>query len=326
MIEGRNHPPLFFNIMTENPKTKIDTAENLLRQGRYDDAITVLKEIHREFPDEDSVLLMLSWACYDSGNTDEAIKYLNMLLEKELRRKVFTGFAFDELVRIYKQQKNFKALVEVCEKAVAVQPEDVGLLTELGTAYLQSGHCHRACTVFEKLIKIENDNPVFYCNLGEALFAAGLYQESEQAYQKAGEIDSEQTDRYYYKIASLFQQIQNHQDAERCLNQCITLNPSNPLYYCSIGDSLIYQGQIQKAWAAYEKAVQLDRSSAGAFFNRLGNSLMKAEKYSAAANAFQSAVKYEPVRHYYSNLASAYKGMGLDAQAEAVMFEINKLR
>lgn len=312
--------------MNEEQKTKIDLAENFLRQGQYDDAIALLKEIHRTSPDEDSALLMLSWACYDSGNTFEAINYLNILLERELKRKVFTGFAFDELVRVYKQQKDFKNLVEICEKAVAVQPEDVGLLTELGTAYLQSGQTQKACTVFEKLIKIESDNPAFYCNWGEALFAAGLYQESEQAYRKASEIDSEQADHYYFKIAILFQQVQNHQDARRLLNKCATLNSSNPLYYCSVGDSLICQGEIQQALAAYEKAVQLDHSSAGAFYNRLGNSLMKAENYSEASKAYLSAVKYEPVRQYYLNLALAYKGMGLDAQAEMITLEINKLR
>lgn len=310
--------------MNTNQKTKIDLAESLLRQSQYDDAIALLKEIHKESPEEDSALLMLSWACYDSGNTDEAIKYFNVLLEKELKQKVFTGFAFDELVRIYKQRKDFENLVVISEKAVAVHPEDVGLLTELGNAYLQSGHAKKACRIFEKLVGIESDNPAFYCRWGEALFANGLYQESEQAYQKAGEIDSEQADCYYHKIAMLFQQVKNHQDAERLLNKCITLNSSNPFYYCSAGDSLIGLGQIQEALASYEKAVQLDKSSAGAFFNRLGNSLMKAENFSEAAKAFQYAVKYEPVRQYYLNLAWAYKEMGLAAQAETIILELNK--
>ena len=103
------------------------------------------EEIHKEYPEEESVILMLSWAYYDSGNTEQAVKYLNLLLERELKRKVFTGFAFDELVRIYKQEKDFEKLVEICERAIAAQPEDVGLLTELGNAYLQSGEAKKAC-------------------------------------------------------------------------------------------------------------------------------------------------------------------------------------
>ena len=111
----------FFLIMIEENKTikKIDSVENLLRQGKYREAIVLCEEIHKAYPEEESVLLMLSWAYYDSGDTKQAIKHLNTLLERELKRKVFTGFAFDELVRIYKQEKNFHKLVEICERAVA---------------------------------------------------------------------------------------------------------------------------------------------------------------------------------------------------------------
>ena len=267
---------------------------------------------------------MLSWAYYDSGETEQAIKYLNMLLERELKRKVFTGFAFDELVRIYKQEKNFHKLVEICERAVAAQPEDVGLLTELGNAYLQSGQAKKACGIYEKLIEIENDNPAFYCYWGEALFAAGLIQESEKAYLKAGEIDPDQADHYYFKIAVLFQQARNHKDAERLLNKCITVNSSNPLYYCSLGDSLIGLGQIQKALEAYEKAVQYDNSRAGAYYNRLGHPY-EDRNFSQAADAFKSAIAMKPRQPYYLSLASAYREMGLADQADKIMCEVNKI-
>ena len=73
-----------------------------------------------------------------------------------------------------------------------LQPEDVGLLVELGNAYLQSGQAKKACGIYEKLIEIESDNPALYCHWGEALFAAGLSQESEKAYLRAGEIDPDQ--------------------------------------------------------------------------------------------------------------------------------------
>jgi tetratricopeptide (TPR) repeat protein len=318
----------FFNVMIEEKKTKrkVDSAEDLLKQGKYREAIALCEEIHKEYPEEESVVLMLAWAYYDSGETQQAIKYLNLLLERELKRKIFTGFAFDELVRIYRQEKDFHKLTEICERAVGAQPEDIGLLTELGNAYLQSGEAKRACDIYEKLIGIESDNPVFYCQWGEALFAAGLIKESEKAYLKASEIDSDQPDRYYFKIAVLFQQVGNYRESEKLLNKCIAVNPSNPLYYCSLGDILVGQGQLQDAQAAYETAVQCDNSGAGAYYNRLGHALMKTNNFSQAVEAFKSAITYDPVRPYYLNLASAYKGMGFADQADMIMREINKIR
>ena len=303
-------------------REKIDSVENLLRQGKYHEAIVLCEELHKAYPEEESILLMLSWAYYDSGDTKQAIKHLNILLERELKRKVFTGFAFDELVRIYKQKKDFNKLVKICERAVAAQPEDVGLLVELGNAYLQSGQAKKACGIYEKLIGIENDNPAFYCHWGEALFAAGLIQESEQAYLRASEIDPDQPDRYYFKIAVLFQQAGNHKEAERLLNKCITVNSSNPLYHCSLGDNLIVLGQIPKALKAYETAVQYDNPGAGAYYNRLGHALMKANNFSQAVEAFKSAIAHDPALPYYLSLAVAYKGMGLADRADKIMCEV----
>jgi tetratricopeptide (TPR) repeat protein len=302
----------------------IDSVENLLRQGKYRDAIVLGEEIHKAYPEEESVVLILSWVYYDSGNTKQAIKHLNTLLERELKRKVFTGFAFDELVRIYKQEKNFHKLVEICERAVAAQPEDVGLLAELGNAYLQSGQAEKACGIYEKLIEIESDNPALYCHLGEALFAAGLSEESEKAYLRAGEIDPDQPDHYYFKIAVLFQQAGNHREAERLLNKCITASSANPLYYCSLGDSLIGLGQIPKALKAYETAVQYDNPGAGAYYNRLGHTLMKTNHFSQAAKAFKSAIAHDSARPYYLSLAAAYKAMGLADRADKIMREVIK--
>ena len=62
----------------ESKSRGIDSVENLLRQGKYREAIVLAGEIHKVYPEEESVLLMLSWAYYDSGNTKQAIKYLNI--------------------------------------------------------------------------------------------------------------------------------------------------------------------------------------------------------------------------------------------------------
>jgi tetratricopeptide (TPR) repeat protein len=85
-------------------------------------------------------------------------------------------------------------------------------------------------------------------------------------------------------------------------------------------------GQIPKALKAYETAVQYDNPGAGAYYNRLGHTLMKTNHFSQAVEAFKSAINYEPARPYYFSLASAYKSMGLDDQAEKILCEVKKIR
>jgi tetratricopeptide (TPR) repeat protein len=291
---------------------KLDDADELLKQGKYSEAIVLLEEIHQAHPEEESALLMLAWAHYDSGATEKAIAYLEILLKRELQRKIFTGFAFDELVRIFKQEKNFSKLVEICTNVVAAQPDDTGLLTELGNAYLLAGRAQEACRIFEKLVQLENDNHAFYCLWGEALFTAGKTSESEAAYLQAGEIDPDQADHYCYKIADLFAKSGRYEEAKRLLNTCIAANPANPLYHCCLGDTLVGLGRIREAQAEYDTAAHYDNSGAGAYYNRFGNVLARTNYHQEAMEAFARALKIEPDNPVYTrHLALSYKALGL---------------
>ena len=301
----------------------IDRAQQLLKEGKYPEAIALCEAVHQTHPEEESVLLILAWAHYDNGDTQKAIHYLETILERELKRKIFTGFAFDELVRIYKQERKFDKVVEICSKAVNAQPQDIGLLAELGGAYLNDGKPQDACQIFEKLISMENDNPVFYCRWGEALFAAGLTSEAHTAYMQAGKIDPEEADRYYFQLANLFHNTGNYNDGLKLLQDCISVNPSNSLYYCSLGDILIAMGRVDEALAAYKTAMQYDSASAGVYYNRLGHTFMKAKYFSQAIDAFKAAIEFDAAKPYYHGLASAYEAMGLVDAAHELLYKNN---
>ena len=298
--------------MKENNKItdKLDRADNLLRQGKYAEAIAFLEETRGIYPEEESILLRLAWASWDNGNKDRSIEYWVTLLDRELQRKVFTGFAYDELVRIYKQEGEIRKLVDLCEKAAAVQPQDVGLLEELGKAYLLSSRNEKACDTFKKLTSLESDNPAFYCLFGEALMAAGKTEECEEAYLQAGLIDPDEVDRYLFQAANLYSGAGHQDKAQKLLTKCLEIAPSNGLYYCALGDILIALKQPEDAFMAYEKACQCNRPHTAAYFNRLGNSLLKAELFTDAIKAFEAALAFDistPCRH---NLEKAYTASG----------------
>jgi len=279
---------------------KLDTADTLLKQGKYSEAIKLYEEIHEAYPEEESVLLMLAWAHYDSGSTEKAVACLEILLTREMQRKIFTGFAFDELVRIYKQEKNFVKLIEICSNASAGYPDDVGLLIELGNAFQAAGRAREACDIYKNLISLENDNPAFHCLLGEALFSAGLTAESEAQFLRAGGLDPDQVDHYYFKMAGLFSQNRFFEDAARLLKKCLATKPDNPLYHCSLGDALVGLGEIVEAEKEYETAVNQDNRSSGAYYNRLGNVLSQERYHSEAVKAFKKALAREPDNPVYT--------------------------
>ena len=289
---------------------KLDWADDLLKRGQYHEAIAGLEEIHGMYPEDESVLIRLAWASWDSENKERSIRYWEILLDRELQRSVFTGFAYDELVRIYKQEGNIEKLVALCEKAATVQPQDIGLLEELGKAYLLAGQSEKACDIFKTLTTMEADNPAFYCRLGEALMAAGKTEAGEEAYRAAGQIDPADADRYLFRVADLYLKGGHFNAARRILTRCLEMAPSNSFYHCSLGDVLVALNEPQDAFMEYEKACQYNRPHTAAYLNRLGISLMKAGLFRDAARAFEAALSFDASTPCRRNLEESYKASG----------------
>jgi tetratricopeptide (TPR) repeat protein len=261
-------------VMTEEEKaSRLQQAEENLKAGRYREAITSYRALAGSSPEDESLLLSLAWAYYDSGNREQAIDCFERLFDRELARSVFTGFAYDELVRIYKTERNFNRLVDVCAKAAKAQPQDTVLLGELGSAYLKAGRIGDAISVFKKIIDREPDAVAIYCLLGEAFVAEGEYAQAEAVYASAAGIEPDAACTFYSRLAHCYLSAEEHARAETLFRKCLETEGENPLYHCSLGEALLRQGKVAEAKAAYETAIALHPGSAEAFYRRLASGL-----------------------------------------------------
>ncbi|MBP7766362.1 MAG: tetratricopeptide repeat protein [Deltaproteobacteria bacterium] len=304
-------PRFFFTAMKDDTLSQmLDKADRLSADGKPGAALALLEDCHRKHPGEESVLLRLAWALWDRGEGERSIACWKELLDRELQHRVFTGFAFDELVRIYKQERRHRDLVAVCEKAVHVQPGDVGLLEELGKAYLLSGENAQACRTFEKLAALEPDNPVFFCRLGEALVADGRYDAAEEAYRRAAALDPDEEDRFFLQAADLYLKAGQLSAAKRLVVRCLEIAPDNSLCRCFLGDILAAANETADAFAQYEQACSSDRPHAAAYMNRLGNVLLKAGRPADAVQAFEAALSFDETTPCRPHLERARRAAG----------------
>ncbi|MFA5810527.1 MAG: tetratricopeptide repeat protein [Thermoleophilia bacterium] len=262
-------------------------AEACLQAGHYQTAINIYLKLVADYPDEESLLLALAWAYYDDGRQDKAIQCFEQLFDKELSRKVFTGFAYDELVRIYKTLKRYDRLVALCTRAVIAQPHDTALLAELGSAYLQARMTREAMAAFRQAIALEPEGASLYCLLGETHLAAGEFAQAEEVYHHAAEIDPEAACSFFSRLAASYDRIGEHSREEKILRQCLAIMPLDPLYHCRIGDCLVNQGQLPSAAASYEQAIACAPDSADVFYHRWGHTLAAAQYHQEAMLVFR---------------------------------------
>jgi tetratricopeptide (TPR) repeat protein len=291
-------------------------ADEFMKAKRYDDAILLYQELVEMHPGEDSFLLSLAWAYHDSGRQGDAIVCFERLLRGELDRKVFTGFAFDELVRIFKERGDYERLLDICERAVAAQPDDIALLNDLGDAYLKAGKTSESVRVFLKMAEMEPDASATYCSLGNALVRAGDLDGAEAAYRRAVEIDPSEAGPFYNKLANVYFNEGHDERAEITFRKCLESRFDDPMYHCGLGDVLVKLGKIDDAQGFYEKAVDLHRASAGVYYNRFGNTLARGNHYNQAIEAFKKAIAADPHNpFYYVHLADSYAALGLSDEA-----------
>jgi tetratricopeptide (TPR) repeat protein len=310
------------NITEKNDTEQYERMAQLyMKEKRYPEAIAVYRQLIRMKPDMDSFVLCLAWALKDNGEVEEAVAQFEKLFQKELARRVFTGFAYDELVRLFRETKQHDRLVEVCERAVAVQSKDLALLYTLGDAYLRAGEPEKARKIFQGLLDEEPDSSQYHAAMGNALIAAGRFEEAEASYRKAIENDFPGKEGVFlnkmghsYMLAGAFER------AESAFRRAVETFSDEPIFRCDLGDALVMLGRVNEAFLSYGEAVRVNPAFEGTYYYRLGNRLMKENRAPEAVDAFHRAGAADPSNAFYKlALANALSSCGRTDEARKIL-------
>lgn len=296
-------------------------AQIYMREKRYPEAIAVYRQLIRMKPDMDSFVLCMAWALKDNGEVEEAVAQFEKLFQKELARRVFTGFAYDELVRLYRETKQHDRLVEVCERAVAVQTKDLALLYTLGDAYLRAGQLEKARPIFQGLLDEEPDSSQYHAAMGNTLIAGGRFEEAEAHYRQAIENDFPGKKGVFLdRMGHACMRAGAFERAESAFLGAVEASGEEPIFRCDLGDALVKLGRVDEAFRSYGEAVRVNPAFEGTSYNRLGNTLMKESRAPEAVEAFRRAGAADPVNAFYKlSLADALNSCGRIDEAKNIL-------
>lgn len=292
-----------------------------MKEKRYPEAIAVYRQLIQMKPDMDSFVLCLAWALKDNGEVEEAVAQFEKLFQKELARRVFTGFAYDELVRLFREMKQHDRLVEVCERAVAVQTKDLALLYTLGDAYLRAGQLEKARPIFQGLLDEEPDSSQYHAAMGNALIAGGRFEEAEAHYRQAIENDFPGKKGVFLdRMGHACMRAGAFERAESAFLGAVEASGEEPIFRCDLGDALVKLGRVDDAFRSYGEAVRVNPAFEGTSYNRLGNTLMKENRAPEAVEAFRRAGAADPVNAFYKlSLADALNSCGRTDEAKNIL-------
>ena len=162
-------------------------------------------------------------------------------------------------------------IVDDYNKAIALEPHDVGVYNDLGITYLQSGEYDKAIVSFDKVLELNPRYIITYNNRGIA-------------YSITGEYDKAIGD----------------------LTRAIELNPDYAFAYNNRGNAYDNTGEYDRAIKDYTKAIELEADYAEAYYNRGNAHDEKGERDKAIADYSQAIVLKPKVAEFYYTRGEAW--------------------
>jgi len=246
--------------MKQDPNTALEYVSNLLTTDRVNDAVSLLEQGVKQFPDNPEFSRRLSEVYSHLGKSEQALKQYNTILEKDPSN--FETW-YDKGV-LLAQMKDTPAAIEALEKSFSIQPINYSGLA-LATLYA-SAKDPRALELCDKLLATDTTG-----QQTEPIFMKGVYYSEVKDYDNAVKQfdecirrDWKMTDAYIEKGIVLLDQKKTNEALE-IFKLASTVSNTNADAYFWMARSYEALGNKADAIRNYERAISLDRNFAEAW-------------------------------------------------------------
>jgi tetratricopeptide (TPR) repeat protein len=233
------------------------------------------------------------------------------LLRRAKKQRPADFWINHELGMAFKHQSppNLPEAVRFLTAAVALRPDSLGALQNLGTTLAVHGRVDDAIEHFQRAIQLNQRYAVAHDALGTALMKKGQLDEAIASHRKALEIDPKNALAHGHMGAALASRGQIAAGIDH-IEKAIALDPKTGAWHSNLGIVRTMTGQVDRAIACFRKAVELDRKHAIAHFN-LGNALFGKGKVDEAIACFRQAIALDPNdTRFHNNLGFVLSGKG----------------
>lgn len=155
-------------------------ANELFKEGRYEEAAAVYKDILAANPNLTAIHFNLGNCAYNLQRYEEAVASF----QEAVRLKPDFFDAYTNLANAFGKLKKFDESIPVFEEAIRAYPENARLFSALGLLYLNSGVGAKAVESLEKASVLDPAQPFTFYSLGIAHTQTAAYAKAIAAYEK----------------------------------------------------------------------------------------------------------------------------------------------
>ncbi|MBT3368559.1 MAG: tetratricopeptide repeat protein [Nitrospina sp.] len=180
---------------------------------------------------------------------------------------------------------------------------------KIADRYHRSGDIQQAQVQYQRILRVEPDQP-------EALHALGIIAFQLKKYENAGSLigkaieNKPKVPQFYYNLGLVFVSLKRQKKAIQAFQKAIEIKPDYADAYYNLGLALKKHHQFEEAVLNFKHVIKLTPDDADAYYN-LGNTYEALDRYEAAVENYQLAI--EENRAFagaLNNLALVLKAMG----------------
>lgn len=197
------------------------------------------------------------------------------------------------------------------------QPEHYDANRMLGLIAQTEGDLALAAKHISTAVLSASHLPLAYQDLGNVLFAAGRLEDASVCYRDALNIDANLAESHVGMANVLNRQGQDSKAMQAC-SRALTLQPECPQAYYFLGSYHQQRHRLKEAEQAYRKAIALRPNSMG--HSNLGILYMEQGCIEKAEAAFKRAIRMDPKnRLAYTNLTNLLWDLNRSSEAVSLM-------
>jgi tetratricopeptide (TPR) repeat protein/mono/diheme cytochrome c family protein len=203
-------------------------------------------------------------------------------------------------------QFQFRSMIDDFEKALAIEPDNVIFLHELGSLHAEVSQSEEAARYFLREIELREDGPdkaKALMHLALAYHQRGMAPETEDSLRKAAQMEPRLA-RAWFALGDLLNGQGRISEALSTYQQGLQRDPQNLKILAKVGILYLHQKNLAQATATYRQILKLEPKHFDAQFN-LGNLLLMQGQAASAIEHYQAALELRP------DVAQAHKQLGI---------------
>ncbi len=158
---------------------------------------------------------------------------------------------------ISEQQSQLPSIIEYYKRALRIDPNDKGTLTNLGVCYYRLKDYDNAYSCTSKAMEIDPNDGTLFRNMADIYFMKGEFEKAVTYYKKSILSKSDDSNTYNFYGSALFN-LKRYNEAMTVFEEGLKKQPNHAQMWLNYGNALAISIHFKEAIKAFEKAYALN--------------------------------------------------------------------